>query len=62
MIRLALPLALALPLLSGCADGTHEVGTRCTGPVSALNPDQWHPTPGDMQALERACQEARDHG
>lgn len=62
MTRLALPLALAPLLLASCAAETHDVGTRCAGPVSALNPDQWHPTASDMQALQRACQETRDHG
>lgn len=40
---------------SGCASN-HELA-KCKGPLIALNPSHWSPTPDEMSALGKLCPE-----
>jgi hypothetical protein len=46
-MRAVFLLLLVASLLAGCADG--EPLPQAHGPLFALNPGLWHPTPAELQ-------------
>ena len=46
-MRTVVLLVLLAGLLAGCADG--EPLPQAHGPLFALNPGLWHPTPAELQ-------------
>lgn len=51
-MRTLLLLMLIAGFLAGCADG--EPLPQADGPLFALNPGLWHPTPAELQEPPKA--------
>jgi len=50
-MRALLLLMFVAGLLAGCADG--EPLPQAQGPLFALNPGLWHPTPAELQSAPK---------
>ncbi len=57
-MRSALALAIPVVLLTAGCSSKHEA-PGCRGPLIALNAAHWQPTPAELDALAKACPEAR---